>query len=138
MSAVAEQPSTLIGAYLSKGTIGNVGVPGAPILHYSLVVVPGANSVSGTVEITQAIAGPTSSIVFPNVTGSIRKTGYGKVTQIVALEGETVVSVPPPAIGSYLMKLSAHMAIDDSWHGTGGFTYGNHSVENVPVTPQNS
>lgn len=134
MPAVTDTTSPLIGAYLTKGTIGT-DAPGAPTLQYSLVVVPSANSVSGTVVITQAIAGPLGRIVFPNVKGVIRKTGFGNVTQIVALEGEAVVCVPPPGIGCYLMQLSAHMAIDNSWHGTGGFTYGDRTVENAPVNP---
>lgn len=131
-TATAEKAkSKLIGAYLVNGTIGNVGMPGAPIMHFSLVVVPSTNSVSGTVEITQAILG--GDIVVRNVTGTIRATGYGTVTQVVALEGQYVQSVPPPAIGSYLADFSAHMAIDNNWNGKGGFTYGNHNVENVDV-----
>jgi len=127
----------IAGAYLAKGTIGNVGMPGAPIAHFSLVVVPASNSVSGTVEITQAIEGPQSNIVVKNVTGQIRATGFGKVTKVVSLEGEYVVSVPPPAIGSYLSKFSAHMAIDNDWNGQGGFSYGNNDVEDVPVKANN-
>jgi hypothetical protein len=131
-TATAEKAtSKLIGAYLVNGTMGNVGMPGAPIMHFSLVVVPSANSVSGTVEITQAVAGGT--IVVKNVKGSIRATGYGSVTQVVSLEGQYVQSVPPPAIGSYLADFSAHMAIDNNWNGKGGFSYGNHDVENVDV-----
>ncbi|MBI2510441.1 MAG: DUF1842 domain-containing protein [Opitutae bacterium] len=137
MSTVAEQPSTLIGAYLARGTVGNVGTPGAPIMHYSLVVVPSTGSVSGTVEITQAIAPPQNRVVIPNVHGVIRKTGLGPVTQIVALQGQYVYSVPPPAIGSFLADFSAHLAIDNAWNGRGGFSYFNHNVENVPVTPAN-
>jgi hypothetical protein len=58
------------------------------------------------------------------------------VTQVVALEGEYVQSFPPPAIGSYLAKFTAHMAIDNNWNGTGGFTYENHDVNDVPVKKQ--
>ncbi|PZR12183.1 MAG: hypothetical protein DI539_20180 [Flavobacterium psychrophilum] len=131
-TATAEKPtSKLIGAYLVNGTMGNVGMPGAPIMHFSLVVVPSTNSVSGTVEITQAILG--GDIVVRNVTGTIRATGFGSVTQVVALEGQYVQSVPPPAIGSYLADFSAHMAIDNNWNGKGGFSYANHNVENVDV-----
>lgn len=133
METLTKETSALVGAYLVNGTAGNVGLPGAPIMHFSLVVVPGANSVSGTVEITQAIAPPNGDIVIKNVTGTIRSTGYGQVTQVVALEGEYIVSFPPPAIGSYLAKFSAHMAIDNNWTGKGGFTYGTNDVENVPV-----
>ncbi|MDI9339301.1 MAG: DUF1842 domain-containing protein [Sediminibacterium sp.] len=123
----------LAGAYLVNGTAGNLGMPGAPIMHFSLVVVPSQNSVNGTVHITQVIAPPYGDIVIRNVKGTIRSTGYGKVTQVVYLEGEYVVSVPPPAIGSYLAHFSASMAIDDNWNGMGSFSYGGNDVENVPV-----
>ncbi|CAM1341140.1 conserved hypothetical protein [Tenacibaculum aestuarii] len=109
-------------------------MPGAPIAHFSLVVSPVSNSVSGMVEITQAINAKPISI---HVTGNIRATGYGKVTKIVNLTGEYVVSVPPPAIGSYLEKFSAYMDIDNDWNGTGGFTYGNNEVNDVPVKSDN-
>ncbi len=120
----------LAGAYLAKGTIGNVGLPGAPIAHFSLVVVPSKDTVTGVVEITQAINRPPITI---QVKGTIRHTGYGDVTQIVNLSGEYVVSVPPPAIGSYLEKFTAYMDIDNNWNGIGGFTYGNESIKDVPV-----
>jgi hypothetical protein len=122
----------LAGAYLAQGTIGNVGTPGAPIATFSLVVVPSQNSVSGTVVITQAVNGPDNHIVVP-VTGKIYATGLGKYTKVVGLQGEYVQSFPPPAIGSFLAKFDAHMAIDNSWNGNGGFSYWNHQVENVPV-----
>ena len=126
----------LAGAYLAKGTIGNVGTPGAPIASFSLVVVPSQHSVSGTVVITQAIQGPDSRIVVP-VTGKIYATGIGKVTQVVGLKGQYVHSVPPPAIGSFLADFDAHLAIDNEWNGTGGFSYFGHTIENVPVKAVN-
>jgi hypothetical protein len=122
----------LAGAYLAKGTIGNVGMPGAPVASFSLVVVPSQHSVSGTVVITQAIQGPDSRIVV-EVTGKIYSTGIGKVTQVVGLKGQYIHSVPPPAIGSFLANFDAHLAIDNEWNGTGGFSYFGHNVENVPV-----
>ncbi|CAM1368340.1 DUF1842 domain-containing protein [Tenacibaculum xiamenense] len=120
----------IAGAYLTKGSIGNVGLPGAPIAHFSLVVVPSQNTVTGVVEITQAINRPP---ILVHVKGTIRHTGYGDVTQIVNLTGEYVVSVPPPAIGSYLEKFTAYMDIDNDWNGIGGFTYGSESIRDVPV-----
>lgn len=122
----------LAGAYLAKGTIGNVGMPGAPIATFSLVVVPSQNSVSGTVVITQAVNGPDSHIVVP-VTGKIYATGLGQYTKVVSLQGQYVHSVPPPAIGSFLANFDAHLAVDNAWNGTGGFSYWTHTVENVPV-----
>jgi hypothetical protein len=123
----------LAGAYLVNGTVGNTSLPGAPIMHFSLVVVPSANSVSGTVEITQALAPPYGNIVIRNVTGVIRATGFGTTTHVVALEGQYFQSLTPPAIGTITESFSAHMAIDNNWNGTGGFSYGNNNVENVPV-----
>lgn len=134
--AKANRPETLIGAYLVNGTVGNLNLPGAPIMHFSLVVVPSANSVSGTVEITQALAPPYGKIVIRNVTGVIRSTGFGSVTQVVALQGVYYQSLTPPAIGEIQEKFSAHMAINNSWDGSGGFSYGNNNVENVPVERQ--
>ncbi|CAL2104274.1 conserved protein of unknown function [Tenacibaculum sp. 190130A14a] len=133
--ATLKEPKTLIdSAYLTKGTIGNVGMPGAPIAHFSLVVSPASNTVSGIVEITQAVD---RAPIRVHVAGNIRYTGYGNVTKIVTLAGEYVVSVPPPAIGSYLEKFTAYMDIDNDWNGTGGFTYGNNKVEDVPVKSAN-
>lgn len=122
----------LAGAYLAKGTIGNVGMPGAPVANFNLVVIPSQHSVSGTVIITQAISGPNSNIVV-HVTGKIYATGLGKFTQVVTLNGEYTQCVPPPAIGCFLAEFNAHMAIDGSWNGVGGFSYFQHDIENVPV-----
>lgn len=130
MSANTEQSNALEGAYLTQGT---VGMPGAPIMHFYLVVVPSANSVSGTVEITQAIAPSDGSIVIRNVTGTIRAVGFGTTTHVVALDGIYYESATPPQIGTWQVLFSAHLAIDNDWNGTGGFSYGNHNVENVPV-----
>ncbi|KAF2513425.1 DUF1842 domain-containing protein [Flavobacterium foetidum] len=122
----------LAGAYLAKGTIGNVGTPGAPIATFSLVVVPSQHTVTGTVVITQAVQGPDSHIVV-QVKGRIYSTGFGNFTQVVSLQGQYVQSFPPPAIGSFLADFNAHLAIDNAWNGTGGFSYYQHQIENVPV-----
>jgi hypothetical protein len=124
----------LAGLYRACGTVGNAGMPGAPILHYSLLVDAPTGAVSGVVHITQAIAGSGSNISV-NVKGQIRGLGFGPITKLVSLEGEYVQSVPPPAIGSYLGKLTAHLAVDNNWNGRGGFEYGPNHVEDVPVKP---
>lgn len=116
----------MLGAYLANGTIGNVGMPGAPIVHFSLVVVPSTNTVTGTVHVTQAVEGGSYS---GHVSGRIHATGLGKVTQIVGLTGQ--LSQDGPMIG--IFPFSANMAIDGSWNGEGGFSYLNVHVENVPV-----
>ena len=63
------------------------------------------------------------------VTGTIYATGFGNVTQVVAVRG-TIHSDGPTPIE---IPFEAHLAIDGSWNGTGGFSYGNVHVENVPV-----
>lgn len=123
---MAKKTNTMAGAYLAKGTIGKVGTPGAPIVHFSLVVVPGEHKVSGSVQITQAVKGGNYS---GHVTGVIYATGLGKVTQIVGLKG----SVHPDGPMPIEIPFEAHMAIDGSWNGTGGFHYAHVHVENVPV-----
>lgn len=120
--------NTMAGAYLAKGTIGNLGTPGAPIVEFSLVVVPSTHKVSGEVHVTQAVEGGSYS---GRVEGTIYSTGLGNVTQIVALKGQ--ISSDGPVIG--LFPFEAHMAMDGSWKGTGGFNYLNVHVEDVPVTP---
>lgn len=122
----------LLGAYLAQGTIGKVGTPGAQIATFSLVVVPSQNTVSGTVVITQAVNGPNSRIVV-QVKGKIYATGLGQYTKVVSLQGQYVQSFPPPAIGAFLADFDAHLAIDNAWNGTGGFSYYQNQIENVPV-----
>lgn len=118
--------TNLAGAYLAQGTIGNVGMPGAPIVHFSFVVVPSQHKVSGSVEVTQAIQNGNYS---GQVSGTLYATGFGTVTQVVAVrgtihsDGEMPIEIP----------FEAHLAIDGSWNGTGGFTYANTHVEGVPV-----
>ena len=125
--------ANLSGAYLVNGTVGNVGTPGAPIMHFSLVVVQSLNTVSGSVEITQAVAPPNGLTTIKQVTGVIRATGFGKVTHVVVLDGAYNVDFPPPATGFVTQKFSAHLAIDNEWNGSGGFIYGHSDIENVPV-----
>jgi hypothetical protein len=123
-----------VGLYLVHGTAGNVGLPGAPILHFSLMVNAVTGAVSGQARQTQAVQGPMGDVLIGNVTGQLRPAGLGKYTKIVCLQGSTVLSVPPPAIGSWLAPFSAQFAIDDAWGGTGGWTLGDRSVDNVPVS----
>lgn len=134
MPALKEPKSLIDSAYLSKGTIGNVGMPAEPIIHFSLVVCATSGIISGIIEIIQAIDRPA---ILLNVTGSIRSTGFGENTKTVNLSGNYLITVPPPAIGSYLQHFTAHMDINNEWNGTGGFTYSNQKIENVPVKSEN-
>ncbi|PHS10338.1 MAG: hypothetical protein COA88_02535 [Kordia sp.] len=118
----------LIDTYNVIGTLGNVGMPGAPIMHFNLAVVPSENTVSGSVKIIQAIAPPYGQISIQNVKGQIRATGYGDVEQIVALEGNYTIGA-----SDVLYSFKASMNLKMNWEGTGTFTYGDQTVENVHV-----
>jgi len=116
----------IVGAYLVKGTIGNCGMPGAPIVHFALVVTPFNHQVTGSVQITQATQNGGYS---GQVHGTLYATGFGSVTQVVALTGSIHGDGPMPME----IAFGAHLAINGDWNGTGGFEYANVHVENVPV-----
>lgn len=118
----------LAGAYLAKGIIGNAGTPGAPIVHFALVVTPNSHKVSGSVQVTQAVANGNYT---GQVHGTIYATGYGDVTQVVALTGTIHGDGTQPIEISF----QAQMSISADWKGKGGFAYGSVHVENVPVKP---
>lgn len=126
------QTKSPIGTYLVNGIAGNEGTPGAPILRFSLVVNAASGKVNGQVQLTQALPPPYGQVEM-SVSGQIHGAGFGPITQLVALEGETVVSVPPPAIGSYLAQFKATFAINGDWQGRGGWTFANQTVSDVPV-----
>lgn len=131
-STAAPAASSLAGLYRACGTIGNVGTPGAPISHYQLLVNPTSGTVSGIVYVTQAIPGPTADFTV-EVKGTIRKTGFGSVQTLVQFGGEFTTFSPPPAIVVYKTPYTAHMVVDASWNGKGGFEYLTTRVENAPV-----
>lgn len=118
--------TNLEGAYLAQGTIGNVGMPGAPVVHFSFVVVPSQHKVTGSVQVTQATQNGNYS---GQVTGTLYATGFGNVTQVVGVTG----SIHSDGDMPIEIPFEAHLAIDGSWNGTGGFAYANTHVENVPV-----
>lgn len=116
----------IAGAYLARGTIGDVGTPGAPIVHFALVVTPGNHKVTGTVAVTQAVQNGNYS---GPVTGTIYATGLGPYTQVVTLKG----GVHSDGIMPLELKFDAFMSIDKDWKGIGGFDYGHVHVSGVPV-----
>lgn len=123
---MSTQTNPILGTYLLKGTIGNIATPGAPIVHFSLVVTPAKHQVSGSVFITQATQNGNYS---GNVRGTIYATGLGSVTQIVALTG----SVNNDGTMPLELSFEAHLAVNQHWEGTGGFRYGAVHVDEAPV-----
>ncbi|PJJ58603.1 DUF1842 domain-containing protein [Hymenobacter chitinivorans] len=141
LSATPEAPvastseAPLASLYRACGTIGNAGMPGAPIAHFSLLVNPAGGKVVGAVHITQAIQGPGSDIEVYNVQGTVSELVWGaKETKVVQLTGSYIYSVPPPAIGTFQAEFTAHMVVGSDWNGQGGFSYGGKQINNVPVT----
>ena len=116
----------IVGAYLVKGTIGNCGMPGAPIVHFALVVTPFNHQVTGSVQITQATQNGNYS---GPVHGTLYATGLGNATQVVALTGSIHGDGPIPIE----IAFEANLAINGDWSGKGGFHYANVHVADVPV-----
>ena len=52
---------------------------------------------------------------------------------LVSLQGEYLQSTPPPAIAIYTVKVTAALAVDGSWTGTGVFTNGSHVYNDAKV-----
>lgn len=123
---MSTQSTVLAGAYLANGTIGNTGVPGAPLVQFSLVVVPSQQKVTGYVHVTQAIGNGNYS---GQVSGVIYATGYGEYTQVVSMWGVIHQNGPMPIP----VPFEAHIAINGAWEGVGGFHYGYVHVDGVPV-----
>ncbi len=115
--------------YFKKGIIG-VESPGATIVHFSLVVYPQNETVSGIVEIIKS-TGERSIIV--NVSGTIRSVDYGNTSKIINLYGGYMISVSPPGVGSFKEYFSAYLDINNQWKGIGGFTFGNEKIDDVLV-----
>ncbi len=123
---MSTENNAIVGSYLAKGTIGNVGMPGAPIVHFALVVTPGTHKVTGNVNVTQAVLNGNYS---GQVHGTIFATGLGEVTQVVALTGMVSGGGTMPIE----IPFEANLSINGEWKGTGGFSYSNTHVESVPV-----
>jgi hypothetical protein len=67
-----EMPTPL-DLYRVTGKAGNVGTPGAPILHFDLLVNSSEGSISGQAHINQAVAPPGGEIHIHNVSGTVRE-----------------------------------------------------------------
>jgi hypothetical protein len=118
--------------YLAEGTIGNVGMPGAPIATFSLIVKPLKNSVTGTVIIKQTVDDSENDIAV-EVKGKINVTRLGQFTKVVSLQGKYRQSLEKSENDSFLADFDAYFAINNCWDGTGGFSCHNHQIENEPV-----
>lgn len=123
---MSTEKNAISSAYFVRGTIGNSGTPGAPIVHFALVVTPGSHQITGNVQITQAVQNGNYS---GRVKGTLYATGFDQVTQVVTLTG----SISPDGPMPLELPFEAHMAINGEWNGTGGFNYAGVHIANVPV-----
>jgi len=121
--------------YVEKvvGTMGNVGMPGAPILHFELAVTIGAGSdedvawpVSGSGTIAQAIAEPGGPGLVSGLTGFAYRHGAEHI--VIVLDG--IFSHPP---AEFVMPFKAFMHLNNNWKGHGSYTY-SAPVVHVPVS----
>jgi hypothetical protein len=125
--------------YLADVVVGNEGMPGAPLLHVSALVVVPSGLISGHAEITQAIQGPAGDVKISDLKGRIHEvTLHGEKFRLVNLSGTYIRSLPPPAIGEILEHFSAMLLLEGTgpWIGCGSFTYATNHVEDVPVAPE--
>lgn len=127
--------SDAVGLYQVKLLVqmGAEPIVGAPTLELALLVNAVTNQLNGTAHITQALPPPYGSIEFP-VLGVLHHTGFGHDTRLISLHGSYVVTVPPPAIGSYLAYFNAALAVDAEWKGVGSYTYNHHTVPYATVS----
>ncbi len=123
-----------VGLYRVTFDVGNVGEPGAPILHVEALVYAPTGRITGTASITQAIAPPGGDIEIYDLRGEIRYLGYGTpAKRLVALSGHC----SPEPINPILEPFSASLEIgEDDWKGEGSFKYGTTEISDVPVTPK--
>jgi hypothetical protein len=111
----------------------STGLPGAPTLHLQLGVNAVTGVVQGSGEITQALAPPHGITHIPHINGVLHHTGFGKDTLLVSLQGEYLHTNPPSEV-VYNVKVTAALALDASWNGTGVFTNGSHVYNDCKVT----
>jgi hypothetical protein len=64
-----------------------------------------------------------------SVVGVIHAAGLGTIVKLGSVHGDAVVSLTPPAIGTFLVPVTASFAVDANWEGTGTFTYGSSSYD---------
>jgi hypothetical protein len=133
MSATTTPTTNAVGLSQLRLQIGT-GLPGAPGFNFHGTLFDGY-MIAGDVKIAQVTAPP-----FPDykvrVHGRRTNLVFGGATDYLAsLQGQYVVSVPPPAIGSFLATLEIVMKLDgpNSWTGVADITYAGGHLENVPV-----
>ena len=117
---------------LPSVTIGNAGMPGAPIFQLSLAVNTVAKAISGHGRITQAVS--------PPVDVETHLSGFYVVATVMPKETRLVVRASGvPHEGAGLLNVHLRMVLSEDWKsGTASYDYRGsdgqwHAVDNVPV-----
>lgn len=117
-----------------SGTAGNVGLPGAPILHFDLLYNASTGALSGHACIVSASPPPLGQIVISNVTGKVTNMIFGgTLSHIVTMQGTYQISLQNPPI-IFEQSFAAYFQVDADFDGRGYFEYGGNIVNDVPVT----
>ncbi len=117
-------------SYLIKGRIGHAHQLDATVISYALIVTPSQQTVSGQVALSQ---GQRQLSYSGQVQGTISRTGFNGVAQLVALKGMLKATQDQLNLARHI-PFSAHLALDQDWQGTGGIQFGDLNIEHLPVS----
>lgn len=107
---------------------------GAANLRFWLIQGPDTDVVNGAATNSQAITPPNGYVNFPTVTGEVHSLGFGPAKILLHFQGQTVVSMHPPLIGSYPVRINASCVIDrKTGKGTCQWTM-NNQRHSAPVS----
>ncbi|MCA9648508.1 MAG: DUF1842 domain-containing protein [Myxococcales bacterium] len=117
---------------IQRNGIAGDEIPGGITLQFSLSIDEGSGTVSGYAVQSQAVQDGRIPIVGLHGTYRLLVIGPDE-TRLLSLEGTAEVPFPGEAIGFVLQRFTAHFALGADWNGTGGWTIGRTSHDNVPV-----
>ncbi len=123
----------LSGAQHLQLMAGNLGQPGAPILHLGLIYNPAANpaTLDGTGLITQAVTPPGGRGTVTGIHGVVYELGSDKATRVFTLRG----TYEPSPIEPLEVPFEAMFVTDNDWKGEGGFSFGGRPNAPVAIQP---
>ena len=104
------------------------GLIGSPTLYLDLLVNAPTGAITGSGRITQALAPPWGDLTIPSITGQLEETGFPSAEKLVRVTGTYGIPFgPPPMFGHIEALMTMACAVDLTWNGKGGFSYGPHA-----------
>ena len=112
---------------------GNLGEPGAPILHLNLIYNPAVTppTLDGAGLITQAVRSPDGRGTVTGIHGAVYGLTFGKATRVFTLRG----TYEPSPIEPLEVPFEATFVTDNDWKGEGGFSFGGRPIARVGIQP---